>query len=126
VGSGLAVLLVGGGAVVAVAGTPAVFRQDNGVVAVDASQLHKYAYQGHEISAAQLKQLQAQGKATLSLITREGACNGDVLWFDTQAELTAFQADSMARRSQAAVAGIKDPCAFAKTPQPIPTASAAS
>jgi hypothetical protein len=111
--SSIAVLLAGGGAVAAVAGSPAVFRQSNGVVAVDASQLHKNAYEGREITQAQLQQLNAEGKATHSLITREGACHGDILLFDTDAELTAFETASMARRQAAEAAGEQDPCAFA-------------
>lgn len=109
----IAVLLAGGGAVAAVAGSPAVFRQSNRVVVVDGSQMHGNAYEGREITATELKQLNAQGKATHSLVIREGACHGDVLWFDTDAELRAFGNASMARRQAAEAAGEQDPCAFA-------------
>ena len=111
--SSIAVLLAGGGAVAAVAGSPAVFRQSNGVVAVDGSQMRGNAYEGREITQAQLKQLNAEGKATHSLITREGACHGDVLWFDTDAELRSFGDASTARQKAAEAAGEQDPCAFA-------------
>jgi hypothetical protein len=114
-----AVALAGG--TVAAATMPAVFRQDNGVVAIDGSAL-KPAYQGTTLSGQQLADLQKQGKANFSANNQELACQGISLYFDTEAErqvyLTAFQPRWIAAMAQEKKKPTQDPCAaYASSPR---------
>lgn len=91
-------LSVGGG-VAATADTPEVYRQDNGVVAIDGSRL-QVSYAGHRISDRKLAALQKRGKGGTGISNRELACQGITLFVDTEAELQAYQQGFAARQEQ--------------------------
>lgn len=91
----LAAAAVGGGSV-AVAGSPAVFRQDNGVVAIDGQQLRPWYY-GRALDAEQIEDLNDDGKAMFSNSSIETACHGVSLVFDTEAESDAYARGYTAR-----------------------------
>ena len=114
VGGLLATAAIGGGTV-AVAGTPAVFRQDNGMVAVDVGQLQPMHY-GRTVSLDQIGDLNAAGKAMFSLNTVELACKDVTLYVDTEAEADAYgkgytqRAKAVAARKAAQATPVTDPC----------------
>lgn len=126
---GVSIALAAGGGVVAVAGTPAVFKQSNGAVVVDAGNTRP-AYDGRILTGSELAALNAQGKATFSINAREAACQGVELFFDTQAELDtyahALDARDKIRRAAGTAAGA-DPCsAYADAPRFVTLPSAAA
>ncbi len=117
---GISIALAAGGGVVAVAGTPAVFKQSNGAVVVDTASTRP-AYDGKILTGSELASLNAQGKATFSINAREAACQGVELFFDTKAELDSYAQELDARdrvRRAAGTATGADPCAaYADAPR---------
>lgn len=95
IGGVLAAAALGGGAV-AVAGVPGVFRMDNGVVGIDANALDGW-HQGRVVTADQIEDLQAEGKAGYSAQSIELACHGVLAYLDTEAEADAYSAGYNAR-----------------------------
>lgn len=122
VGGLLAIAAIGGGTV-AIAGTPAVFRQDNGVVAIDGEQLQPMHY-GRAASLDQIGDLNAAGKAKFNLNTVELACKGVTLYVDTEAEADAYgkgytqRARAVAAHKAAQAAPATDPCQLWTEPVP--------
>ena len=127
VGGLLAAAAVGGGAV-AVAGAPAVWRMDNGMVAIDGQQLRQW-HDGHEVTLDQVEELQEDGKAIGGLNSIELACRGIQLWVDTEAQNDAYGDGYRTRlravderRSAARAAGedpgTGDPCRYWTEPVP--------
>ena len=117
--SALTLVAGGGGAVLAAQGSgSAVSRQSNGTVAVNGQALVP-SYNGKHVSASELDALHAAGQAAVSLVTREGACHGEYLLFDTAPERDSYQQASAAKR--AAAGDTPDPCAFAATPATTPS-----
>lgn len=124
---GVLVAAAVGGGTVAVAGTPGVFRQDNGVVAIDGNALDAW-YQGKVIDFDQIEDLSDDGKAMYSTNSIELACHGVVAYFDTEAEVDAYSAGYNVRvkavaEKRAAFAPGTDPadtdvCAWWKDPIP--------
>ncbi|MBU4213543.1 MAG: hypothetical protein KJ792_02675 [Actinobacteria bacterium] len=101
---------------------PAVSRNSDGSVAIDASRLRP-VYDGRYVTADQLGDLQQQGRATAGVNNRELACQGITLYVDTEAQTQAVQ-DDFDRRHPVATPAVKesdtaaDPCArFADSPQ---------
>jgi hypothetical protein len=126
IGGLLAAAAVGGGTV-AVAGTPGVFRRDDGVVEVDGQHLTPLYY-GQAIPLYRVQELNKQHKAMVSVQNIEAGCHGVVLYFDTQAEADAYGQDYSTRlkamRAKAKADGTLaarlagDPCADWKAPLP--------
>ncbi len=112
VATGLSLAVTGGVALAANQLHGAIWRQDDGSVAIDGVQLRP-AYEGHYLSSNELKDLQAHGKAMASANDPALACQGISLYFDTEAERDAYNADFDARYpigSDQRGAG-EDPCA---------------
>lgn len=113
-------LAIGGGvAVAAGVNGGSIWRQADGSVAIDGSQLRP-AYQGRYLSASELSDLQAKGKAMASANNEELACQGISLYFDTEAELEAYNADFDARHPMTSrvADSTGDPCAaYADSPK---------
>ncbi|MCU1678800.1 MAG: hypothetical protein JWM93_3558 [Frankiales bacterium] len=82
---GVAAVAMGG---VAVASQPAVFTQENGVAAIDGSQLRP-AYQGRVLTGAEHAQLESIGKARFGTVNTAGACQGVTVYYDSQDEAYA-------------------------------------
>jgi hypothetical protein len=103
---------------------PAVWRQDDGTVAIDGSQLRP-VYDGRYVTLNELQHLTAMGKATASVNNRELACQGISLYFDTWDEVERYSRDFAARdkRYSAAHPGQDasgDPCApYADAPRQV-------
>jgi hypothetical protein len=126
IGGLLAAAAVGGGTV-AVAGTPGVFRMGNGMAGIDANALDGW-HQGRVVTAGQIEDLQADGKAGYSAQSVELACHGVVAYFDTEAEADAYgegynaRVKAIAAKRKALAPGTDpadtDPCAWWKTSIP--------
>jgi len=122
VGGLLATAAIGGGTV-AVAGTPAVFRQDNGMVAVDVGQLQPMHY-GRAVSLGQIGDLTKAGKAKFNLNSVELGCKGVTLYVDTEADADAYgkgysqRAKAVAARKAGQSTPATDPCKLWIDPVP--------
>ncbi|MDQ1724768.1 MAG: hypothetical protein QOG52_1796 [Frankiaceae bacterium] len=116
-------LVVTAGGVAAEAGSPAVSRNENGVVGIDLSQV-RAVYEGHYISYAEVQKLNDSGRAMVSVNNRELACQGISLYFDTEDQRQAYIRDFEVRNKaidRSATTG--DPCApFANSPRFAPPA----
>jgi hypothetical protein len=122
----LAAAAVGGGTV-AVAGKPGVFRMGNGVMGIDANALDGW-HRDRVVTADQIEELQADGKAGYSAQSVELACHGVIAYFDTEAEADAYGAGyntrvkEIAAKRRALAPGAdpadEDPCAWWKGPVP--------
>ena len=123
--TGIAVALVVG--IAAVAGPaqrgPAIWRQDDGSVAIDGSRLRP-AYHGGYVTMGQIADLQRRGLAMGSVNSRELACQGISLYFDTEAERQAYL-DDFERRDQGRPVLLPphtDPCErYASSPRYVTT-----
>lgn len=130
VGGVLAASVAGGG--LAAAGGPSVFRRSDGVVEIDGQHLTPLYY-GQRLSLDQVKALNKQHKAMVSVNNVEVGCHGVSLYFDTPAEADAYGRDFTARlralRAKQEVDGTLaahlagDPCADWRTPLPTFTRS---
>ncbi len=125
---GLLAVAAVGGASVAVAGPPAVWRQDNGVVGIDGEQL-RAVYRGRTLTLTQVGDLNEQGKAGIGLNSIELACHGVSLYVDNETErdiygegykerLQAVEALRRASQGTGVDPEATDPCAFWKGPVP--------
>lgn len=123
--AGIAALAVAGGGAVATATGHGIWRQDNGVVAIDVGALRP-VYQGHYVTLGQVEDLNQHGKAMFSTNNRELACQGISLYFDTEAESNAYLADYDLRypgtadtsSDTSSDTGAEDPCApYADAPR---------
>lgn len=111
IGSIATVAVAGGGA--ALANGDAIWRQPNGAVAIDGRALRP-VYQGRYVSLDEVAALQKRGKAMGSAVNEELACQGITLYFDTEAELNAYNKDFDTRHPLTAAptpAPTTDPCA---------------
>lgn len=108
----IATLAVAGGGT-ALANGDAIWRQPDGSVAIDGQALRP-VYQGHYITMNEVAALQKKGKAMGSVVNEELACQGITLYFDTGAEVDAYNKDFNARHPVTAAPTPRpttDPCA---------------
>jgi hypothetical protein len=125
----LAAALVVGGAVAVVGGGgkaegPAVYRQENGVVAVSWDAIDRAWYRGEVVPLGQVE----DGSPPYSSHSIELACHGVIAYFDTAAEEQAYgrgytaRAKAVAEKREALAPGTdpadSDPCAWWKGPVP--------
>lgn len=129
--------LIGVGAVIAVGGLGLgasavaangfmVTRQPGGMVAIDLDQATG-VYQGRVVTLAEVANLNKNGEAMFSIANRELACQGVMLYFDTEAQADdygrGYAKRETARRAVAASTSgdTGDPCqGYSDTPNFVP------
>jgi hypothetical protein len=125
----VAAAVVGGGAAASAGGggtddAPAVYRQENGVVAMSWDAIDRAWYRGQVLPLAQVE----DGSPRFSSHSIELACHGVIAYFDTAAEEQAYgegytaRAKAVAEKRKALGPATdpadSDPCAWWKEPIP--------
>ncbi len=126
VGAAIAIGGLGLGASAVAANGLMVTRAPNGMVAINLDQATG-VYQGRVVTLAEVEGLNKNGKAMFSIANRELACQGVMLYFDTEAQADDYGRGYVQRETERraaagpTIADTGDPCqAYRDAPNFVP------